>query len=198
MFLKVSKKRSETGLIFRNGASLHTPTFGKVRIPVAISLLLLLFFQTMLLSPWMQLSLKLHKEEVKERIEEGEEDLVKLSFRVDSFAEKVQRKGEKEFLYRGVMYDIVEAERQGRELLLTVYRDEEETEMREKHQTVRKRQEEEGEKKSERAWSIHPFKYDRMGTPELQCPLSFSTLGNQRPHPSFLGTYLEVPVPPPC
>jgi hypothetical protein len=146
----------------------------------------------------MQLSLKLHKEEVKERLEEGEEDLVKLSFRVDSFTEKVQRKGEKEFLYRGVMYDIVDAERQGKELLLTVYRDEEETEMREKHQAVRKRQEEEGEKKSEGTGSIHPFKYERVETPFLQHPLNFSTLRNQRPHPSFPGTYLEVPVPPPC
>ena len=133
-----------------------------------------------------------------ERIEKEEEDLVQLRFRAEAFREKVERKGEKEFLYRGVMYDIVDAERQGKELLLTVYRDEKETEMREKHQTVRERQEKEGEKKSESTGSIHPFKYERVETAWLQNPLIFRTLGSQRPHPSFPGTYLEVPVPPPC
>lgn len=199
MFLKVSKKRSEAGLIFRNGASRHTPTFGKVRTAVAIPLLCLLLFQTVLLSPWMQLSLKLHKEEVKERIEEGaEEELLQLSFDAEAFSRQVERKGEKEFLYQGVMYDIVDAERQGEKLLLTVYRDDEETEMMETHQTFRERKEKEGEKKSENSGNIHPFKYYRVDISRLQCPLNSHTLGIGAPYRSFPTIHREVPVPPPC
>lgn len=146
----------------------------------------------------MQLSLKLHKEEVEERIERGEEELVQLRFRADAFREKVERKGEKEFLYQGVMYDIVDSERKGDDLLLTVYRDEEETQMRKEQEAVRDGQESEEEKSSEPSNNIQPFKYDRVGKPELQRSSSPRTLAGKEPRASFPAKHREVPVPPPC
>lgn len=146
----------------------------------------------------MQLSLKLHQEEVKERIERGEEELVQLRFRADAFREKVERKGEKEFLYQGVMYDIVDSERKGDDLLLTVYRDEEETQMRKEQEAVRDGQESEEEKSSEPSNNIQPFKYDRVEISRLQCPSSSRTLGIGTPYRSFPAIHREVPVPPPC
>lgn len=149
----------------------------------------------------MQISLQEHREEVREKMqaEKDEEELLKLSFSRQELKEELEWKEEREFLYRGSMYDVLDMEKDGKRFLLTVMKDEEETKMKERFRTLRRGSagnEDQGNSSGSR--NVQPFKYLRTGG-----ELFLSLRTPQKLYPKLLlsapeRVTLDVPIPPPC
>lgn len=153
----------------------------------------------MILSPWLQFSLEMHEERIEEELSHKDEaSLTHLSFSRKEFQSKLEWIEENEFIYRGMMYDLLEMEIKGDRIELTVYADEEEKRMKEKHHALREHEQKGKNKRREASGHLQPFKYYEGQTYKVHSPLqlSYTTLIPQAL--PLLMRALEVPTPPPC
>jgi hypothetical protein len=168
---------------------------------ISIGLLALLFFQAALLLPLTRLSLEAHRERTQEQLDEEleKEELLELSFSPNELRTQLEWKEAKEFRYRGSMYDVVAAEREEDRILLTVYKDEEESRMLEQHRALREGSTQSSEQDKEgSSGGPQPFKYLKDPGPTPFILHRYRVLENFIPESKPEEAFLSVPLPPPC
>ncbi len=174
-----------------------------MRSSLSIILLLLLFFQAMLLLPLTRISLELHQEEVEESLKEDEEgekgELLELSFTEREIRHELDWKEKNEFQLHGMMYDVVAAEREKGRIVLTVYKDREETSIRSRNEALRKGSSQgEQDEKEKRGFRSFSFKYLKSRASFFHIPRTCKLLRSSYASDMHQEAFLRVPVPPPC
>ncbi|MFB6258036.1 MAG: hypothetical protein ABEH38_05020 [Flavobacteriales bacterium] len=171
-----------------------------MRLGISIGLLFLLVFQTVLLLPLTQLTLEMHQKKVKAYLntKEGEKSSIKLSLTPKELRQ-LEWEDAGEFVHKGWMYDLVEMEKKNGRYVLTVYKDERETRMKERQKALRKGPPQSGEKNTEEGPpSIQPFKYFKGRSAGIHPPMDFRLIGRLWILSTPEEVLFKVPLPPPC
>ncbi len=126
---------------------------------ISISLLLLMTLPGTLILTVLHFRREIVKSEVKTKLENGieEERLLVLKFSRNEIEQELRWEHEREFEYRGEMYDIVSSEVKGDSTIYTVWLDQEETAIKKKMKEVSNRLFGEGPLDGDSLETIHAF-----------------------------------------